>query len=188
VLTGFLAYRVQHGLPTKPYYDVGEKDWAYTPTSTVGLFVVIDAGAYYAHRTLHIKPLFRKIHRHHHKFIATTPFAAIAMHCVELVSLQASAFVAMFIVPLHPAVIGVVMVYILVFNIIDDSGVDLDSVIPWPLPAAYHHDHHVHFHVNFVQHLMLWDPLPGTLRLPGRTYDKRHLWGPGRCDAQGQKG
>jgi lathosterol oxidase len=186
VLTGVLIYAIQLGLPTKLYYEVSEMGWAYTLASVVGLFLVVDAGAYYVHRVLHIKVLFRAIHRHHHKFIATTPFAAIAMHPVELVSLQIAAFAAMFVVPLHPAVIGVVLVYVLVFNIIDHSGVRLDSVIPWQAPSDYHDDHHVHFHVNFGQHLMIWDRVHGTLRVAGRTYGKDIFGGRGVAIPKGR--
>jgi lathosterol oxidase len=186
VITGFMIYGIQHGLPNQLYFDVAEKGWAYTILSVPLVFIVIDAGAYYVHRALHIKWLFKRVHRHHHKYIATTSFAAVAMHPVELMSLQAAAFALIFIVPLHPAVMGFVMIYILVFNIIDHSGVDLESVIPWQPPSAYHDDHHVHFHVNFGQHLMFWDRIHGTLRLPGREYGASIFGGRGVAMPKGR--
>ncbi len=187
VITGIMIYAImEHGLPNQLYYDVSEMGWAYTILSIPVVFIIIDASAYYVHRTLHIKWLFKRVHRHHHKYIATTPFAAIAMHPFELMSLQAAAFALIFIVPLHPAVMGIVMIYILIFNIIDHSGVDLESVIPWQPPSAYHDDHHVHFHVNFGQHLMFWDRIHGTLRLPGREYGKDIFGGRGVAMPKGR--
>ena len=179
VITGIFVYAIQMGLPTRLYFDVGEMGWTYTILSAVGYFLIVDAGAYYVHRALHFKPLFKRIHRHHHRYVATTPFAAVAMHPVELMSLQAAAFAAIFVVPLHPAVIGVVMIYILIWNIVDHSGVKLDSIIAWQPPSAYHDDHHVHFHVHFGQPLMLWDRIHGTLRVAGRQYGKDIFGGRG---------
>jgi lathosterol oxidase len=76
------------------------------------------------------------------------------------------------------SIIGV-LTYILVFNIIDHSGVRLESRWPWQGPSLYHDDHHVHFHVNFGQHLMLWDRLHGTLRRLDRRYGNDVFGGKG---------
>ncbi len=43
-----------------------------------------------------------------------------------------------------------------------------------------HDDHHAHFHVNFSQHLMLWDRLHGTLRRPDRSDGAAVLGGQGQ--------
>lgn len=184
VVTGILLYAIWAGLPTPIYYDVADYGWAYTIGSTIAYFVVLDLLAYYVHRALHIKWLFRRVHRYHHKFIATSPYTAAALHPVELFALQATSFAPVFLVPLHAVGIGVVLVYVLVFNIVDHSGVNLRSRIPWQPPSAYHDDHHAHFHCNFGQHLMIWDRLHGTLRLPGRTYGKHVFGGRGRADKE----
>lgn len=170
LLSGLLIYAITQGLETPIYLDIAEYGWPYFFGSAVLLFVVNDAAAYYVHRMFHLKPLFRRIHRHHHKFIATTPYVTVAVHPIELLALQLSSFLPIFLIPFHPAAIGAVLVYILVFNIIDHSGVRLTSALPWQGPSMYHDDHHAHFHCNFGQHLMLWDRLHGTLRRENRTY------------------
>ncbi len=179
VVTGILIYLIERGLPTMLYYDVADYGWAYTLASVPVLFAVIDASAYYVHRALHFKPLYKRFHKFHHRFVATSPYVATALHPVELLWLQAASLIWIFIVPLHPAVVSVVLVYILVFNIIDHSGVRLVSSLPWQGPSAYHDDHHAHFHVNFGQHLMIWDRLHGTLRRRGRSYGKDVFGGRG---------
>ncbi len=170
LLSGLLIYAITQGLETPIYLDIAEYGWPYFFGSAVLLFVLNDAAAYYVHRMFHLKPLFRRIHRHHHKFIATTPYVTVAVHPIELLALQLSSFLPIFLIPFHPAAIGAVLVYILVFNIIDHSGVRLTSALPWQGPSMYHDDHHAHFHCNFGQHLMLWDRLHGTLRRENRTY------------------
>jgi hypothetical protein len=76
----------------------------------------------------------------------------------------------------------VIFVCILVFNIIDHSGVRLYSRWPWQGPTMFHDDHHVHFHVNFGQHLAFWDRFHGTLRRTGRRYGVDVFGGKGEPD------
>ncbi|MFT4569803.1 MAG: lathosterol oxidase [Candidatus Binatia bacterium] len=183
VVTGILIYGIDQGLPTMLYYDVADYGWFYTLVSIPVLFAVIDAAAYYVHRALHFKPLYARFHKFHHRFVATSPYVATALHPIELLWLQAASLMWIFLVPLHPAVVSVVLVYILIFNIIDHSGVRLVSSLPWQGPSAYHDDHHAHFHVNFGQHLMIWDRMHGTLRRQGRSYGNEVFGGRGTSES-----
>lgn len=179
VISGTFIYALRHGLSTPIYFDVADHGWAYTLLSPVLYFVLVDALAYYGHRALHGRWLFRKVHRHHHRFLAPTPFVVVAMHPVELLVFQALSFLPLFIMPVHYLGAIVVLVYVLVFNIIDHSGVRLRSRWPWQGPSMYHDDHHTQFHCNFGQHLMLWDRLHGTLRRIDRRYGKDVFGGKG---------
>lgn len=179
-VTGLLIYAITKGLITTPIYtNVADYGWTYTLLSTAALFVIIDGAAYYVHRALHFKFLYRRVHHYHHTFVATSPYVATALHPVELLWLQAASLLPVFIFPFHAVSIAVVLVYILVFNIIDHSGVRLVSRIPWQGPSTYHDDHHAYFHVNFGQHLMIWDRMHGTLRRQRRTYGKDVFGGRG---------
>lgn len=169
-LSGTLIYAIQNGLPTPIYFDVADRGWPYTLVSTALLLVLVDGLAYYSHRLLHHKALFRHVHRWHHRYVATTPFVVTAMHPVEFLVFQAATFLPLFVLPFHWLSIVAVFVYILVFNIVDHSGVRLHSRLPWQGPSTFHDDHHVHFHCNFGQVLMLWDRLHGTLRRVNRRY------------------
>ncbi len=179
-ISGTLIYAITLGLKTPIYFEVGERGWAYTLGSTVLLFVLMDGLAYYAHRALHAKALFQHIHRFHHRYVATTPFVVTAMHPIEFLIFQAVTFVPLFLIPFHYVSIIVVLLYVLVFNIIDHSGVKLTSRIPWQGPSTFHDDHHVHFHCNFGQHLTLWDRMHGTLRRVNRRYGADVFGGKGK--------
>jgi Delta7-sterol 5-desaturase len=177
VISGtFIWALTQKGLRTPIYFDVGERGWAYFVGSTLLLFVLVDGLAYYAHRALHAKAVFRYVHRWHHRYIATTPFVTTAMHPVEFLVFQAVTFLPLFVIPFHYVSVIAVFVYILVFNIVDHSGVKLRSIWPWQASTLYHDDHHAHFHCNFGQHLQLWDRLHGTLRRSDRRYGE-HVFG-----------
>ena len=181
VITGLLIYAMTQGWETPVYTDVAEHGWTYTILSTPLLFVLNDAGAYYIHRALHLPALYKRIHLYHHRFIATSPYVTTAAHPFELLALQLSSFLPLFFIPFHAVSIGVVLVYILVFNIIDHSGVSLQSSLPWQGPSTYHDDHHRHFHCNFGQHLMLWDRLHGTLRRQHYRYGVNVFGGKGKA-------
>jgi lathosterol oxidase len=182
-LTGILIYAITEGLPVPIYLDVTEYGWTYTILSTVLLFVIEDAIAYYVHRGLHHRFFYKRFHRSHHRFVATTPYVTAAIHPAVFVVLQVASFLPLFLIPFHVASIAVVFIYILIFNVIDHSGVSLKSRIPWQASSNYHDDHHVHFHVNFGQHLMIWDKLHGTLRRQGRKYGKEVFGGRGHPSA-----
>ena len=170
LISGTMIYALTRGWQgTQLYFDVGDRGWLYAVATTVLLFLLVDGIAYYAHRALHSKFMFRHVHRWHHRYIATTPFVVTAMHPIEFLIFQAATFIPMFVIPFHYVSAILVFIYILVFNIIDHSGVRLRSRIPWQGPSTFHDDHHVHFHCNFGQHLMLWDRVHGTLRRVART-------------------
>lgn len=179
-ITGVLVYFWIEGLLETPIYtDLTEYGWGYTIGSTVLLFVLTDWSAYWVHRLLHVKFIYKRIHRRHHRYIATTPYVALASHPLELFSQYVATFLPLFVIPFHAASIAVVLLYNLVFNVIDHSGVRLVSALPWQPPSKFHDDHHRHFHVNFGQHLMLWDRMHGTLRRQNRRYGPEVFGGRG---------
>lgn len=186
ILSGSLIYAIAHGFQTPIYFDVAEHGWAWTLFSSVLLFFLVDILAYYAHRLLHVRPLFRHVHCWHHRYVATTPWVVTAMHPVEFLFFQASTFIPLFVLPFHYLAVIAVFVYTLAFNVIDHSGVKLQSRWPWQGPTTFHDDHHAHFHVNFGQHLSLWDRLHGTLRRKGRRYGVDVFGGKGSGDEGGE--
>ncbi|WP_420438239.1 sterol desaturase family protein [Candidatus Poriferisodalis sp.] len=187
LLSGVLVYVIASGsLDTPIYTDVaGWGGWAYTLGSTVVLFLLTDYIAYLVHRTLHTRFLFRHLHRFHHRFVATTPYVTFALHPVELLILQAATLAPMLVIPFHAVSIVGVLLYIVVFNIEGHSGVKRVSALPWQPPSQFHDDHHAHFHVNYGQHLMIWDRVHRTLRRHGRRYGPEVFGGRGERDTGG---
>ena len=159
---------------------MAEYGWVYTFGMTVVPFVMMDYIDFLVHRTLHVRFLYRHVHRTHHRFVATSPYVTTVghpLHPLELLALQAAAFAPLFVIPFHAASIAAVLLYILVFNIIDHSGVRLTSILPWQPPSRYHDDHHAHFHANYGQHLMIWDRMHGTPRREHRRYGQEVFGG-----------
>lgn len=187
VITGNLVYFVMTGALTTPvYFEVSNYGWAWTLGSLPLLFFLVDGMAYYVHRFLHTRPMYKRFHKVHHRWGSPTPWVVVAVHPVEFLMLQAATFVPLFLLPFHFLVVIAVFVYILAFNIVDHSGVRLTSMLPWQGPSAYHDDHHVHFHVNFGQHLTFFDRIHGTLRRHKRTYGADTFGGKGDAESRSE--
>lgn len=149
---------------------------------TAGYFVATDGLLYWAHRILHRKWLFRHIHRVHHRWTCPTAFTSAAMHPVEFATYQSVMLVPLFFYPIPVVGLIAVLVYQNTIAMVDHSGVDLRSWLPWQPPARFHDDHHVYFHVNYGQTLGVWDRLFGTWRRRGRMYGVSIFGGKGAAD------
>lgn len=176
----FCAY-VAGGGATSIEFSLRPRGLAFAALITVVYFLLTDVSLYWTHRLFHAPLLFRLIHRWHHRFAAPTAFTAAAMHPVEFATYQALALAPLFFLPVHVAGVIAVLVYQNVVALVDHSGVDARSWIPWQPPARFHDDHHAYFHVNFGQTLGIWDRLFGTHRREGRRYGVEVFGGKGEA-------
>lgn len=179
VLSGTFAYFVITEGFSALYFDLDEHGLAYTLLSTIVLYIAVEAAAYYTHRLLHVRFMFKHFHRWHHRVVAPTPFITVTMHPVEFTMLQLTAFLPVLVLPVHAASFIGVLVYNLVFNLMDHSGIRMKHWLPWHSSSSFHDDHHVHFHCNFGQSLAIFDRFHGTHRRHGRRYGKDVFGGRG---------
>jgi Delta7-sterol 5-desaturase len=174
--SGLFIHHITNGGWSSIYFSLADHGLAFTLLTTVVYFVVTDCALYWAHRLMHRRALFRAIHRVHHRWTSPTAFTALAMHPAEFALYQGIMLAPLFVLPIHAAGLIVVLVYQNLIALIDHSGVDLGSAIPWQPPARFHDDHHRYFHVNYGQTLGLWDRVFGTWRRTGRVYGE-HVFG-----------
>ncbi len=170
IASGFFCAYLAGGGRSAVYFDWHERGLAYAAFATVFYFLLTDAGLYWAHRTFHRPLLFRYIHRYHHRYTAPNAFTAMAMHPLELATYQSVMLLPLFVLPVHVAGLVAVLVYQNYVALVDHSGIDLHSWLPWQPPTRFHDDHHVHFHVNYGQNMGVWDRIFGTYRRVGRVY------------------
>jgi Delta7-sterol 5-desaturase len=178
--SGLFAYHVASGGASAIYFDLERHGVAFSIATAVLYLVVTDGALYWAHRTFHRPWLFRRIHRVHHRWTAPTAFTAAAMHPIELAVYQAIMLAPLLVLPLHVVGVVAVLIYQHTIALIDHSGVDLRSRLPWQPPPRFHDDHHVYFHVNYGQTLGVWDRMFGTWRRTGRAYGEHVFGGKGQ--------
>jgi lathosterol oxidase len=74
---------------------------------------------------------------------------------------------------LHIAAITTNLLYVHYHNVLDHSGVYVETWLPWQPSSLYHDDHHRYFHVNYGQSLTFWDRIGGTLYSGKKRYSEK---------------
>lgn len=150
---------------SKTYTSLSEHGYAYLAWSVVWFVLFTDMLIYWFHRWLHHPLLYAPLHKPHHKWIITSPFASHAFHPVDgyIQSLPYHIFVMCF--PIHR---GVFLVLFLAVNYWTISIHDEFHVADnwWVNGSAHHAVHHEQFVYNYGQYLTLWDRLGGSFRQP----------------------
>lgn len=188
IASGFAASWVAGGA-TAIYFDWRTRGMAFTLVMPILYFLVTDLGLYLAHRAYHTPLLYRAIHRWHHRYPAPNAFTAAAMHPIEFATYQLIAFLPLLVMPVHVVGVIAVLVFQNYVGLVDHSGVKVRPLLPYRPPPDFHDDHHRFFHVNYGQHLGIWDRVFGTYRREDRVYGAEIFGGrgapkPGAADAR----
>jgi lathosterol oxidase len=179
VLSGMLAYWIYASGHSRMYISPRGHSLLSVIGGTVLYFLITDVVIYWAHRLYHRPLLFRLIHRFHHRNTVPTAFTAFSLHPVEFLTYQSIMLVPLIFLPLNAIGVIVVLLSSHIESLIQHSGVRVFPWIPWMPSTFFHDDHHRYFHVNYGQHLTLWDRLYGTLRRHGRRYGVEVFGGQG---------
>ena len=128
----------------------------------LGHMVVVDFWFYWTHRALHWPPLYRTVHKIHHKYTSPCAVAAVYAHPLEFVFGNIGG-VAMgpILTNCHPYTAYAWFFFTLVSTCGSHSGYRFFS-------ATKHDDHHRLFELNYGVG-PLCDTLFGTLRLPKKV-------------------
>jgi len=172
-LPAALAYEAwKHG-GTLVYLDVGQYGWPWLFASAAIYLVVQDTYYYWLHRLMHVKSLFRYVHAGHHRSRQPSPFASFSFDALEA-ALNAWVMPALvFIVPIHPAVILVLLTLMTVLAVLNHSGWEVlpDWLVrgplgAWLISATHHSAHHTRYTCNYGLYFRAWDRLMGTDTMP----------------------
>lgn len=131
----------------------------------LAIFVLLhDAYFYWAHRAMHTRWLFRRVHRLHHRSRTPTPWAAYAFAPPEALLEAAIMPLAALLLPIHELTAFLFLTHMILRNVIGHAGVEMFP--SWWLRAPLlrlvttttHHDlHHSHGGYNFGLYFTWWD-------------------------------
>jgi lathosterol oxidase len=145
----------------------GVQGWVTITISILAYLFFTDMMIYWIHRWLHHPLLYKPIHKLHHKWVVTTPFASHAFHPMDGFLQSTPYHIYVYLFPLNKWLYLFLFVFVnfWTISIHDGSGFYAGDI----LNGADHHTiHHRAFNYNYGQYFTLWDRLCGTHRLPTR--------------------
>lgn len=166
---GVIAWGWQARGWTAIYTDVDAWPMWWLPMSLVIYLFVQDTWFYWTHRWLHVPRVFRKAHAVHHASRPPTAWAAMSFHPIESVVNMIVVPVLVFVVPIHVAVLGMVLLIMTLMGITNHMGWEIfpqrlvhSRLGNWLITASHHHRHHELYQCNYGLYFRFWDHVCGT--------------------------
>lgn len=155
---------------SKLYDNVADhpQGWFYIVLSIVTFMMFTDCLIYWAHRWLHHRLIYKYIHKDHHKWIVTTPYASHAFHPIDGFTQSLPYHIYVFLFPMHKLVYLTLYIFVNIWTVsIHDGDFRIPKFLePFINGSAHHTDHHLYYNYNHGQYFTLWDRLGGTYRYP----------------------
>lgn len=151
-----------------------EVDWSalplwYHPLSVLIYLLLYDAWFYWTHRLFHRPWWFRAAHAVHHASRTPTAWTAMSFHPIEALSGAVVIPVLVLLVPIHPAMLGVVLAVMTLMGVTNHMGWEIfpralvhSRLGGWLITASHHHRHHEQYGCNFGLFFRFWDRACGT--------------------------
>jgi len=159
---------------SKLYTRVDEYGWAYLVLSVPLFLLFTDYAIYWIHRWLHIPFLYKRIHKPHHRWIVTTPFASHAFHPVDGTCQGMPYHFFIFLFPLQRHLYLGLFIFVNCWTILIHDGDMLTTTSPWLAlinGPAHHTLHHLYFTCNYGQYFTWADKYGGSFREPDKSLD-----------------
>jgi len=171
VPAGVVAWGWQAFGWTRIYTDIHAYPLWYLPVSLLLYLFAHDTWFYWTHRLMHRPRWFRIAHAVHHASRPPTAWAAMSFHPIEAVTGAVVIPVLAFLIPIHVAVLGIVLTVMTVMGVTNHMGWEMfprslvhSRLGEWLITASHHHRHHEHYQCNYGLYFRVWDRLCGTDR------------------------
>ena len=164
VLTAPITWLVAHGR-SRLYPGFGDRGLGWALVSIALYLVVTDTLIYWIHRALHVPFLYARLHKVHHSFRTTSPWASFAFHPLDAFAQAVPHHLCAFLFPAPAAVYWGFLIFVSIWTVAIHDRV---SIVRWSvLNYTGHHTVHHRFNKHhYGQFLTAWDRLCGTYRHP----------------------
>jgi len=166
---GVVAWGWQARGWTRLYTDPHRWPLWWMPLSVLAFLLAHDAYFYWTHRLMHRPRPFRTMHAVHHASRPPTAWAAMSFHPWEALSGAVVIPLLVFLVPIHVAMLGLVLTIMTVMGVTNHMGWELfprwvvhGPLGRWLITASHHQRHHEKFLTNYGLYFRIWDRLCGT--------------------------
>ncbi|RJY09513.1 sterol desaturase family protein [Aurantiacibacter aquimixticola] len=168
---GFVTWGWQQHGWTLLYTDMADYPLWYLPLSVFLYLFAHDTWFYWTHRLMHRPKWFRIAHAVHHASRPPTAWAAMSFHPIEALTGAVVIPLLVFLVPIHVAMLGVVLAVMTVMGVTNHMGWDMfprwlvhSRVGEWVITASHHQRHHDEYRCNYGLYFRFWDRLCKTDR------------------------
>jgi sterol desaturase/sphingolipid hydroxylase (fatty acid hydroxylase superfamily) len=168
---GIVAWGWQQLGWTRIYTDFADYPLWYAPISVLLYLFAHDTWFYWTHRWMHRPRLFRRAHAVHHASRPPTAWTAMSFHPWEAVTGAVVIPALAFLIPIHVALLGLVLAIMTLMGITNHMGWELfparlvhSRLGGWLITASHHQRHHENYQCNYGLYFRVWDRLCGTDR------------------------
>lgn len=169
VPAGIVAWGWQERGWTLIYREWGAYPLWYLPLAPLIYLLAHDTWFYWTHRLMHRPALFRTMHAVHHASRPPTAWAAMSFHPWEAITGALVIPVLVFIVPIHIAMLGLVLLVMTVMGVTNHMGWEMfpralvhSRLGGWLITASHHQRHHEEYQCNYGLYFRIWDRLCKT--------------------------
>ena len=171
VPAGVVAWGWQEHGWTRIYTEWQAMPLWYLPLSVFLYLFAHDTWFYWTHRLMHRPYWFRIAHAVHHESRPPTAWAAMSFQPLEALSGALVIPALVFLVPIHVAMLGVVLAIMTVMGVTNHMGWEMfpkafvhSKFGDWLITASHHQRHHERYQCNYGLYFRFWDKLCGTDR------------------------
>ena len=168
---GVVAWGWQARGWTRLYTDPQAWPLWWMPLSVLVYLMAHDTWFYWTHRAMHAPKPFRAMHAVHHASRPPTAWAAMSFHPYEALTGAVVIPALLFVVPIHVAMLGVVLTIMTVMGVTNHMGWELfpQRIVHgrggrWLITASHHQRHHRDYRCNYGLYFRFWDRLCRTDR------------------------
>ncbi len=153
---------------TRLYSSIGDYGTLHLIISFFGVILLQDTCYYFFHRGFHHPFVYKWLHRGHHRSKNPTPWTSFALDFPEALIQGLFLVAIVFIIPLHFAVLALLMITMTIWAVINHLGFELFPSFPnhwlgkWLISSDHHSLHHRRYTKHFGLYFTFWDRLLGT--------------------------
>ena len=134
-------------------------------------FFAFDTYFYWFHRLMHLRPVYRWVHKIHH--FSTSPNVLTTLSVNPLESLINGGFVPLFtaLFTVHASTMALIGPTNILMGLYVHSGYEFlprwwnkSWATKWFITATFHDQHHKYFNYNYGGYTTIWDWICGTVR------------------------
>lgn len=145
--------------------------WWVIALEFAAYFVLFDTWFYWLHRWMHNEPIYRWVHKIHHRSTAPNLLTTLSVNPLE--SLINGGFVPLFaaVFSPHKEAMALIAPFNILMGLYVHSGYEFlprwwnrSWATKWFITTTFHDQHHKYFNYNFGGYSPVWDYLCGTVR------------------------